>query len=135
MQEIGRVAWLSAFTGVKRDGMPTSGGRVLAKAGVALREGSGLVIRASRSLKYMRCSASLENKMKEKSDINVAVKRPDQNGKPFVLIWADEVAIGELRSKQIAFSEALGGIAGNETAENPETTNGPQNEGADTTFS
>lgn len=59
---------------------------------------------------------------------------PMHKGKPFVLIWADEVSVQQLRASNATFSEALGGLSGNEFGESAETTNGPQNEGADTTF-
>ncbi|WKC46931.1 hypothetical protein [Pseudomonas veronii] len=39
----------------------------------------------------------------EEVSFNVKVKKPPTEGKPFVLIWADEVALETLRIKRCCF--------------------------------
>ncbi len=67
----------------------------------------------------------------EKS-INIKISPPPENNKPFALIWADEVSLDHLRAKGATFSEALGGVTGEELSESAEST-GSTPEAADTT--
>jgi hypothetical protein len=59
----------------------------------------------------------------------------DVKNKPFILLWAEPHAVEVLKGANCAFSEATNGISQQVPPESAETTNGPQNEGADTTWS
>lgn len=55
------------------------------------------------------------------------------DGRPFVLLWAEQKAVDVLKSENLVFSPAIDGLSNPVVAETLETTGDPENAG-DTTF-